>query len=93
MFQSLKGCGGGRGAYLLTLKSRMKGLSMKIKPRKGTHLGSSFSFRKRANASVYGRCTYSWNEAVFVTVIANNITLVYIYLRTSCLFFKRILIY
>ena len=92
MFQSREGCGGGRGAYLLTLKSRMKGLSMKIKPRKGTHVGSSFSFQKRANASIYGRCTYYWNETVFVTIIANNITLVYIYLCTSCLFFKRIVI-
>lgn len=44
LFHSLKGCGGGKGALLLTLKSRTKGLSTKTKPKKETQLESSFFF-------------------------------------------------
>lgn len=90
LFQSLKGCGGGKGARLLTLKSRMKGLSMKTKPKKEIQLESSFPHQKRTNGSIYGRFTCFWSEGVFVITVANNIILVYIYLCTSCLFFKRI---
>lgn len=89
LFPSLKGCGGGKGAYLLTLKSGMKGLSMKIKPRKESHPGSSFSCQERANAYTGGRVTYSGNEGVFVVIAANNFTRVYIYLRTLRLFFQK----
>lgn len=89
LFQSLKGCGGGKGALLLTLKSRMKGLSVKTKPKEETQLGSSFLRQKRTNGSIYGTFTCFWSEGVFVITVANNITLVYIYLCTSCLFFKR----
>lgn len=65
LFQSFKGWGGQRVAFLLTLKSRMKGLSRKIKPRKKMHLRSSLPCQKRIYAQTYRKFTYSLERKWF----------------------------
>lgn len=57
LFQSLKGCGGGKGTCLLSLMSRRKWLNIKMKPWREAVLGPLFLDRK-SNAYIYGRCTY-----------------------------------